>query len=130
MALSGAEINEAKKVLATETTALIHGRENAEKAASTAQQAFEQGAAAEGLPTVTIARAELDRGIGVLAAFVAAGLAASNGEARRHIKGGALRINDDVVRDEKGTVAAANLNADGVIKLSMGKKKHVLIKPE
>jgi tyrosyl-tRNA synthetase len=127
--LAGAEINEAKKVLATEATALIHGREAADKAAGTAEQAFEQGAAAAGLPTITVARAELDAGIGVLTAFVTAGLAASNGEARRHIQGGALRINDSVVDDEKGSIAADALNSDGVIKLSMGKKKHVLLRP-
>ena len=129
-ALQGVEVNEAKKVLATEATALIHGRAAADDAASTAAQAFEEGATAAGLPTITVARADLEAGIGVLSAFVTAGLAASNGEARRHIKGGALRINDSVVQDEKATVALADLDADGIMKLSMGKKKHVLLKPE
>ena len=129
-ALQGAEINEAKKVLATEATALIHGRAAADSAATTATEAFEQGSASAGLPTVSISPAELDAGIGVLNAFVIAGLAASNGEARRHIKGGALRINDEVVVDDKATLATTALNADGVIKLSMGKKKHVLLKPQ
>lgn len=129
-ALRGAEINEAKKVLATEATALIHGRQAAEEAASTAADAFEKGAAAAGLPTVGVPHAELNAGIGMLSAFVTAGLAASNGEARRHIKGGALRVNDEVVRDEKATLSADDLDADGVIKLSMGKKKHVLLRPD
>ncbi|MFT7575194.1 MAG: tyrosyl-tRNA synthetase [Alphaproteobacteria bacterium] len=128
--LQGAEINEAKKVLATEATALVHNREAAEQAAGTAEQAFEQGAAAAGLPTVSVGGADLEAGIGVLAAFVTAGLAASNGEARRLIKGGALRINDQVVNDEKATLNAGALNGDGVIKLSMGKKKHVLLRPD
>ncbi len=128
--LAGAEINEAKKVLATEATALVHGRRAAEEAASTAQQAFEEGTTAAGLPTVAIAGADLDDGIGVLTAFVTAGLAKSNGEARRQIKGGALRINDVVVKDEKATIGADTVTSDGVIKLSMGKKRHVLLKPE
>lgn len=129
-ALKGAEINEAKKVLATEATALVHGRDAADAAASTATQAFEEGTTAAGLPTVLVARTDLEAGIGVLSAFVTAGLAASNGEARRHIKGGALRLNDVVVKDEKSTVALADLTDDGVAKLSMGKKKHVLLKPQ
>lgn len=128
-ALAGAEINEAKKVLATEATALIHGRDAADQAAGTAEQAFERGAAAAGLPTITVARAELDAGIGVLTAFVTAGLAASNGEARRHIKGGALRINDSIVNDEKSSITGDALSTDGAVKLSMGKKKHVLLRP-
>lgn len=127
--LQGAEINEAKKILATEATALIHSRTAAEQAAATATEAFEQGTAAAGLPTVTVPRGELERGIGVLTAFVHAGLATTNGEARRHISGGALRINDEIVTDDKSTVSTAALNADGAIKLSMGKKKHVLLKP-
>ncbi len=127
--LQGAEINEAKKVLATEATALAHGRSAAEAALATAEQAFEQGQTAAGLPTVEVPRADLDAGIGVLAAFVTGGLAASNGEARRHVKGGALRINDAVVTDERATLSTDTVSADGVIKLSMGKKRHVLLKP-
>ena len=99
-ALKGAEINEAKKVLATEATALLHGRAKAEAAAKTAQETFEQGALAKGLPTVEIAAAELSAGIGVLSAFVKAGLVKSNGEARRQIAGGGLRVNDAGVTDE------------------------------
>jgi tyrosyl-tRNA synthetase len=128
-ALSGGEINEAKKVLATEATALLHGRDAANTAAETARQTFEEGAIAESLPTVEIPRGELDAGAGVQGLFVTAGLVASNGEARRQIKGGGLRVNDAAVTDEKMVLNAGNLTQEGVIKLSMGKKKHVLLKP-
>jgi tyrosyl-tRNA synthetase len=128
-ALKGADINEAKKTLATEATALLHGREKAEAAAETARQTFEQGAAAEGLPTIELPRADLATGIGVLAAFVQAGLVKSNGEARRQIQGGGLRVNDHPVVDEKTLLTAADVASDGAIKLSLGKKKHVLLKP-
>lgn len=128
-ALGGSEINEAKKVLATEATALLHGRDAANQAAETARRTFEEGALAESLPTVEIPRGELDAGLGVLNAFVKAGLVASNGEARRQIKGGGLRVNDESVSDEKMALSAANLTPEGVIKLSFGKKKHVLIRP-
>jgi tyrosyl-tRNA synthetase len=127
-ALQGGEINEAKKVLATEATALLHGRDAASQAAETARQTFEEGAIAENLPTVEIPRGELDAGVGVLAAFVKAGLVASNGEARRQIKGGGLRVNDVAVTDEKMTLSPANLTGEGVIKLSLGKKRHVLLR--
>ncbi|WP_047309443.1 tyrosine--tRNA ligase [Rhodopseudomonas palustris] len=127
--LQGAEINDAKKILATEATALMHGREAAEKAEATARTTFEQGGTAQDLPSVEIARAELDAGIGVLAAFAEkTGLVASNGEARRQIKAGGLKVNDAPVTDEKMTLTATDLSADGVIKLSMGKKKHVLLR--
>jgi tyrosyl-tRNA synthetase len=128
-ALQGSEINEAKKVLATEATALLHGHDAAKSAAETARQTFEEGAIAENLPTIEIPRAELEAGLGVLAAFVRAGLVASNGEARRQIKGGGLRINDAVAIDEKMSLTPAELTAEGVIKLSAGKKRHVLLKP-
>jgi tyrosyl-tRNA synthetase len=127
-ALQGAEINEAKKVLATEATALLHGREKAEAAARTAQETFEKGATSEGLPTVEIEASELKKGLGVLTAFVQAGLVKSNGEARRQIAGGGLRVNDEPVRDEKATLTSSDVS-DGVIKLSLGKKRHVLLKP-
>ncbi len=127
-ALGGAEINEAKKILATEITALLHGRDKAEAAAETARKTFEEGALAEDLPTVAIPRADIEAGIGVLALFVRAGLAASNGEASRHVQGSALRLNDEVVGDEKRVVTGADVR-DGVIKLSLGKKKHVLVRP-
>jgi tyrosyl-tRNA synthetase len=129
-ALQGADINEAKKVLATEATALIHGREAADRAEITARTTFEQGGTAQDLPSVEVSKAELNAGIGVLAAFAEkTGLLASNGEARRQIKAGGLRVNDIAVTDEKMTLTAANLTPDGVIKLSMGKKKHVLLRP-
>jgi tyrosyl-tRNA synthetase len=128
-ALQGGEINEAKKILATEATALLHGRDAANTAAETARQTFEEGAIAESLPTVEIPRGELDAGAGVLALFVKAGLVASNGEARRQIKGGGLRVNDVAVTDEKMALTAANLTGEGVIKLSLGKKRHILLKP-
>lgn len=126
--LEGAEINEAKKVLATEATALLHGRDAANKAEETARKTFEEGSAAASLPTIEIPAADLAAGIGVLSAFVNAGLSASNGEARRSIKGGALKINDQPVMDDKLLVNEDYL-MDGAIKLSMGKKRHVLIKP-
>jgi tyrosyl-tRNA synthetase len=127
-ALEGAEINEAKKVLATEATALLHGRDKAEAAAKTAAQTFEQGALSEGLPTVEIAAAELAAGLGVLSAFVRAGLVKSNGEARRQIAGGGLRVNDVAVTDEAARLTQQDVS-DGVIKLSLGKKRHVLLRP-
>lgn len=129
-ALEGAELNEAKKVLATETTAMVHGREQAEQAAETARKTFEEGQATDTLPTVGIPNTELSKGVGLLSLIVKAGLASSNGEARRHVKGGAIRINDTQVSDERMNVDASNLNDAGAVKLSMGKKKHFLIKPE
>jgi tyrosyl-tRNA synthetase len=128
-ALQGGEINEAKKVLATEATALLHGRNAANEAAETARRTFEEGALAETLPTVEIPRGEFDAGLGVLSAFVRAELVASNGEARRQIKGGGLRVNDVAVTDEKMVLTNANLTPEGVVKLSLGKKRHVLLKP-
>jgi len=128
-ALRGAEVNEAKKVLATEATALLHGRDAANAASETARQTFEEGTIAENLPTVGISRSELEGELGVLAAFVKAGLVASNGEARRHIKGGGLRVNDLAVTDEKMILTPKNLTPEGVIKLSLGKKRHILLKP-
>jgi len=128
-ALGGAEINEAKKILATEATAVVHGREAAEEAAETARRTFEEGTIAESLPTLEIARAELDAGASVLALFVKAGLVTSNGEARRQIKGGGIRVNDTPVTDDKMMLTPDVLTPEGVIKLSLGKKRHVLLKP-
>jgi tyrosyl-tRNA synthetase len=128
-ALGGSEINEAKKRLATEATALLHGRAAADEAAETARKTFEEGAVGEALPTVEVPTAELDAGIGVLALFVRAGLVASNGEARRQVKGGGLRVNDEAVTDEKASVSGRDLSADGAVKLSLGRKRHVLVKP-
>jgi tyrosyl-tRNA synthetase len=126
--LGGAEINVAKKVLATEATALVHGRQQAEAAARTAEETFEQGRSAEGLPTVAIAQSELDAGIGVLAAFVRAGLVRSHGEARRQIAGGGLRINDVPLGDANAMVTLKDVSG-GVVKLSLGRKRHVLLRP-
>jgi tyrosyl-tRNA synthetase len=128
-ALKGAEINEAKKALADSATALLHGPDAARIAADTARQTFEEGAIAQNLPKVEVSNAELEAGFGVLAAFVKAGLVASNGEARRQIKAGGLRINDTAVTDEKMILKPSNLTPEGVIKLSMGKKRHVLLRP-
>jgi tyrosyl-tRNA synthetase len=128
-ALEGQEINEAKKVLATEATALLHGRAEAEKAAGAARTTFEEGGLAESLPTVEIARAALEQKIGVLSAYVQAGLVASTSEARRQVKGGGLRVNDAAVTDDKMTLTPKDLTPEGVIKLSLGRKKHVLLKP-
>ncbi|MBN9581241.1 MAG: tyrosine--tRNA ligase [Afipia sp.] len=128
-ALKGQDINEAKKILATEATALIRGRDVAEAASETARKTFEEGAIASDLPTLEIARAELDAGAPVLALFVKAGLVASNGEARRQIKGGGLRVNDAPVADDKLSLTPKDLTPEGVIKLSMGRKRHVLLKP-
>ena len=125
-ALGGAEINEAKKILANAATALLHGEAAAHEAAETARKTFEEGTSAAGLPTVVI---DLSQPVGILPALVQAGLATSNGEAKRSIQGGAIKVNDVAVSDEKLTVSKSDLNSDGAIKLSMGKKKHVLIKP-
>lgn len=127
--LEGAEINDAKKILADEATRLCRGDAAAELARSTAETTFEQGGMGEDLPSIDVARADLDAGIGVLAVFTMAGLSASNGEARRLIRGGGAKINDQAVSDEKTTVSSEQINSDGVIKLSAGKKRHALIKP-
>jgi tyrosyl-tRNA synthetase len=128
-ALRGQELNEAKKVLATEATAMVHGRAAAEEAAETARRTFEEGAFAETLPTVEIDQAELAAGLGVLNAFVRAGLVASTSEARRQIKGGGLRVNDVNVADERMTLTSRELTPEGVVKLSLGRKRHVLVRP-
>jgi tyrosyl-tRNA synthetase len=125
-ALKGQDINDAKKVLATEATALIHGRAAAEAAAETARKTFEEGQNAAGLPSI---EADLAAGVGILQANVLAGFAASNGEARRSIQGGAVRVNDLPVTNERLVLTRDDLNPDGVIKLSLGKKRHVLIRP-
>ncbi|WP_458382575.1 tyrosine--tRNA ligase [Rhizobium anhuiense] len=127
-ALGGSEINEVKKILATEVTAILHGREAAEQATETARKTFEEGGLSENLPSVDIPAGELDSGIGLLSLMVRAGLAGSNGEARRHVQGGAVRINDEAVSDERRLIDSGEITTDGVIKLSLGKKKHILIR--
>jgi len=127
--LEGQEINEAKKVLATEATALVHGRAAAEAAAKTARTTFEEGGLATNLPSVEIPAAELAAGIPVPAAFVRAGLVPSTSEARRQIREGGLRVNDVAIKDERAVLTSRDLTAEGVIKLSLGRKRHVLLKP-
>ncbi len=123
-ALQGAELNEAKKILATEATKILHGATHAAVAELTAKRAFEEGVMAEGLPTISAKLPD-----GVLNLAVAAGLASSNSEARKLIANNGLKLNDVTITDARLTVDASALNADGVLKLSSGKKKHVLVKP-
>ena len=125
-ALSGGEINEAKKVLATEATALLHGREEAQKAAETARQTFEQGGAAADLPSLEVPASRLEQGLPLFAPFQDLSLIASNGEGRRHIKAGALKVNDAPLSEER-PLGTSDVS-EGLIKLSIGKKKHGLIK--
>ena len=127
--LKGAELNEAKKILATEATALVHGRDAADRAAETARATFEQGETTTSLLTVHVPRADLEKGLGVLSASVLVGFVQSTGEARRQIKGGGLKVNDVAVTDERRLLTVSDLTGDGVIKLSFGKKRHVLIRP-
>jgi tyrosyl-tRNA synthetase len=128
-ALGGSEINEAKKILATEVTAILHGRTAAEGAAETARKTFEEGTVADDLPTLVVGKEELEAGLGLLALVVRAGLAASNSEARRHVQGGAIRLNDTVVSNERLLVDWGALTGANQLKLSLGKKKHVLVRP-
>jgi tyrosyl-tRNA synthetase len=127
--LAGTEINEVKKILATEITATLHGRAAAEEAAETARKTFEEGALAANLPSIDVPTAELEAGVGVLALFVRAGLAESNGKVRQFLKDGAVRLNDAVVSDDRQLIGTGDVTADGVIKLSLGKKKHILVRP-
>lgn len=125
-ALEGADINTAKIRLANETTTMLHGAEAAHQAEETARTTFEQGGAAEGLPTFSTDTID---GLSVIDAALLAELAASKGEARRHIKGGALRINDAKIDDMDAALSARDVNADGNVKISVGKKRHALIRP-
>jgi tyrosyl-tRNA synthetase len=127
-ALQGAEINEAKKVLATETTALLHGREAAEQAAETARLTFEEGTSGQDLPSLFVSQTDLTQGIGLLTLFVESGLVPSTGEARRQIRSGGLRLNDTPVTNERQSVTAGDFNGRESLKLSFGRKKHVLVK--
>ncbi|MFZ5834443.1 MAG: tyrosine--tRNA ligase [Pseudomonadota bacterium] len=127
--LQGQELNEAKKVLAGEATSLAHGIQAAQQAAQTARQTFEEGALAEGLPELEIARAEIEPGIAVSEVLRRAGLCASGGEARRLIKNRGVRINDQPVENEQALLRHADFS-NGVVKLSAGKKKHVLVRVE
>ncbi len=129
-ALQGNEINDAKKVLANEATALAHGAEAARAAGETARQTFEQGSAGEALPTIEFRQSELAAGVPAFELLKLAGLAASNSEARRLIKGGGARINDAVIEEETRLVTLDDINEDGVIKLAAGKKRHALIRAQ
>jgi len=127
--LGGAEINEAKKILALEATKLCHGTQAATLAADTAHKTFEQGVAAEGLPTFAVPAGDLARGMGILDLLVLSGLATSKGEARRLVQGKGVRLNDAAVESDTLAVNSGNLGADGALKLSAGKKRHALVKP-
>ena len=127
-AYEGAQINEAKKILATEATAMLHGREAAKQAAKTAQQTFEQGMASANLPEVALATDELSSAIPAFKLFHMAGLADSGGAARRLIRDGGARINDEQIKDENRELLYAEHERDGAVKLSAGKKKHILLK--
>ncbi len=127
-ALEGAELNDAKKRLAGEATALCHGADAAAAAAETARQTFEEGRTGGELPTIEVPGGDLKAGIPAFELMRRAGLATSNGAARRLIKGGGARLNDVVIETETATVTLADLSADGVIKLSAGKKRHALVR--
>jgi tyrosyl-tRNA synthetase len=128
-ALGGAEINESKKILATEATTLAHGAEAAREAAETARRAFEEGAAAEGLPSIDVPRSDLERGIPAFQLLRMSGLVASNGEARRLVQQGGARLNDQRLDDPEYAVSVADVTDEGVVKLSAGKKRHALVRP-
>jgi tyrosyl-tRNA synthetase len=123
------DINEAKKILATEATALCHGRKAAEAAAETARAVFEGGGRGDELPQTAVPHDLLARGIPAFELFSRAGLATSNGDARRLIRGGGARINDIVVENETRVVSLADLDANGTLKLSAGRKRHALVRP-
>lgn len=125
-ALEGADINTAKIRLANEATTMLHGAEAAAKAEATAKETFEKGGAAAGLPTVDVVASEIN-GMGILSATVLSGLATSNGECRRHIKAGALKVNDVKVSSHEQTLSSKDIQ-DGVVKISVGKKKHALLR--
>ncbi len=126
-ALEGQEINDAKKILATEATSLLHGKEAADSAAETARSTFEHGIAGEDLPKFNVPLDQLKAGLPVIEAFRTTDLGKTNGEIRRHIKGGGAKVNDKPVNDEKMMLTDQFLNQDGAIKLSIGKKRHALI---
>jgi tyrosyl-tRNA synthetase len=128
-ALQGAEINAAKILLADEATRMCRGADSAKAAHETAQRTFVEGGLGQDLPSIDVPRAELESGIAAFELFRRAGLAASNGEARRLIKGAGAKLNDETVTDENRKISLGDRNADGVIKLSFGKKKHVVVKP-
>jgi tyrosyl-tRNA synthetase len=127
-ALKGQEINQAKKLLATEITTLAHGRAAAEQAAETARRTFEEGAKADTLPTVDLPRARFAAGIAAFELLHEAGLAESRTEARKLIKGGGARLNDKPIAGDTATVGEGDLDSSGTLKLSAGRKRHVLVR--
>jgi tyrosyl-tRNA synthetase len=126
--LEGAELNEAKKILATEATALLHGRAAADEAAEAARSTFEEGGSGSALPTIEVPLTDLAGGLSIAALFVRAGLASSNGEVRRAVANNALSVNGTRVTDAGAAVTASDVTADGMMKLSHGRKKHVLVR--
>jgi tyrosyl-tRNA synthetase len=128
--LAGSEINAAKQVLATEATALCHGREAAAAAAATARRVFAEGGIGAELPTVESARQSLQAGDKTIVEYLELSrLAVSRSDARRLVRQGSVRVNDVVVESELRKLTLADLNAEGVIKLSAGKKRHALVRP-
>ena len=127
-ALGGAEINEAKKILAFEATKLCHSAAEATEAAETARNTFEQGGVGDNLPTIEVPENDLESGITIVEILKQTGLVASNGEAKRLIEGNGAKINDKIISASAHIVVKADLTADGYIKVSSGKKKHALVK--
>ena len=127
-ALQGAEINEAKKVLAFEATKMCHGEEAANEAAATAEKVFEQGSIGDDLPSIDIDASRLSGGVNILDLFVETGLAESKGEVKRLIKGGGAKLNDNKIEDQAFCASDTDLTSEGYIKLSAGKKKHAIVR--
>jgi tyrosyl-tRNA synthetase len=128
-ALEGAELNDVKKMLATEITALCHGKNTALEAAETARKTFEEGGTGDDLPSIDVTQADLEAGIPAFELLCRAGLAKSKGEARRLIRSGGGRVNDVAIKDETQTISADDISPEGLIKLSAGKKRHALVRP-
>ena len=119
----------ARSRVSRDTLKALGSRWTFTKAEATARTTFEEGGLAQDLPTVAIASTTLEAGVGILSLFVTAGLAGSNSEARRHVQGGAVRLNDEPIKDERYLVTMRDVTGDGIVKLSLGKKKHILVRP-
>jgi tyrosyl-tRNA synthetase len=126
--LEGAEINEAKKILANEATKLCHGDRAAKQAAETAKKTFEEGGIGQDIPVFNITQSELGKGLPAYDLIRQAGLAASGGDAKRLIRGGGARVNDRKIEDENELISLTAFDGEGTLKLSAGRKKHVLVK--